>query len=355
MGKKAVGTFMKLTFNLVICLVSLITMAGYFVPYADPAVYPSMPFLGLAIPALLILCALFIIWLIFKRQFIWLLFPILAIAANYRYLNGMFQYSPPASAAGKTMKIMTLNAGAVHQEVRLILDDILLHAREEEVDIICFQEFNGIRGMPGLDSLFGAYPSRSKPDRGDGKLLLAVFSKYPITDWQIIPFENSCNDGLWCDLSIDGRPVRIVNVHMQTTSITQSRALIEGIKENYVIGDLHGVNQLQNTIQSNFVKRAEQARQVHAIVQSTRSPLILCGDFNDTPVSYTYQTIRGDLLKDGFKSCGNGYGYTFHGFFDLLRIDFILYSQGIHPVSYYSLPQEWSDHNPVFMGFTLAE
>ena len=38
MGKKAVGTFMKLTFNLVICLVSLITMAGYFVPYADPAV-----------------------------------------------------------------------------------------------------------------------------------------------------------------------------------------------------------------------------------------------------------------------------------------------------------------------------
>ena len=92
-----------------------------------------------------------------------------------------------------------------------------------------------------------------------------------------------------------------------------------------------------------------------AIVQSTRSPLILCGDFNDTPVSYTYQTIRGDLLKDGFKSCGNGYGYTFHGFFDLLRIDFILYSQGIHPVSYYSLPQEWSDHNPVFMGFTLAE
>ena len=94
MGKKAVGTFMKLTFNLVICLVSLITMAGYFVPYADPAVYPSMPFLGLAIPALLILCALFIIWLIFKRQFIWLLFPILAIAANYRYLNGMFQYSP---------------------------------------------------------------------------------------------------------------------------------------------------------------------------------------------------------------------------------------------------------------------
>lgn len=103
------------------------------------------------------------------------------------------------------------------------------------------------------------------------------------------------------------------------------------------------------------MKRAEQARQVHAIVQSTRSPLILCGDFNDTPVSYTYQTIRGDLLKDGFKSCGNGYGYTFHGFFDLLRIDFILYSQGIHPVSYYSLPQEWSDHNPVFMGFTLAE
>lgn len=90
---------MKLTFNLVICLVSLITMAGYFVPYADPAVYPSMPFLGLAIPVLLILCALFIIWLIFKRQFIWLLFPILAIAANYRYLNGMFQYSSPASAA----------------------------------------------------------------------------------------------------------------------------------------------------------------------------------------------------------------------------------------------------------------
>lgn len=355
MGKKAVGTFMKLTFNLVICLVSLITMAGYFVPFADPAVHPSMPFLGLAIPALLILCMLFIIWLIFKRQFVWLLFPVLAIAANYRYLSGTFQYSSPVSAAGKTMKIMTLNAGAVHREVRLILDDILLHTREEGVDVICFQEFNGIKGTPGLDSLFSAYPYRIEPDRGDGKLFLAVFSKYPITDWQMIPFENSCNDGLWCDLSIDGQTVRIVNVHMQTTSITQNRALIEDIKKNYVVGNLYGVNQLQNTIESNFVKRAEQARQVHAVVQSTRSPLILCGDFNDTPISYTYQTIRGNLLKDGFKSCGNGYGYTFHGFFDLLRIDFILYSQGIHPLSYYSLPQEWSDHNPVFMGFALTE
>ena len=184
--------------------------------------------------------------------------------------------------------------------MRLILDDILLHAREEEVDIICFRNSTA-SGDARSGFSVRRYPYRSEPDRGDGKLLLAVFSKYPITDWQIIPFENSCNDGLWCDLSIDGRPVRIVNVHMQTTSITQSRALIEGIKENYVIGDLHGVNQLQNTIQSNFVKRAEQARQVHAIVQSTRSPLILCGDFNDTPVSYTYQTIRGDLLKDGFK------------------------------------------------------
>ena len=38
-------------------------------------------------------------------------------------------------------------------------------------------------------------------------------------------------------------------------------------------------------------------------------PVILCGDFNDTPASYTYRTVKGDLT-DGFRDCGSGFGYT---------------------------------------------
>ena len=108
---------------------------------------------------------------------------------------------------------------------------------------------------------------------------------------------------------------------------------------------------LQNTISDlkySFKERAKQAILLRQIIDTTVYPVIICGDFNDTPASYTYHKIKGKYI-DGFRQRGNGYGFTFKGLVKLLRIDYILYSKHFTGLQYTSPETEWSDHNPVIM------
>ena len=75
-------------------------------------------------------------------------------------------------------------------------------------------------------------------------------------------------------------------------------------------------------------------------------PVIICGDFNDIPMSYAYRTVASGL-DDTFSKKGNGYVHTFNGFFGLLRIDYILVSKQFETLSYDVFPIDASDHYPV--------
>ena len=80
-----------------------------------------------------------------------------------------------------------------------------------------------------------------------------------------------------------------------------------------------------------------------------RSPwprLVLAGDFNDTPSSYTYREMKG-ALTDGFRRCGNGYGGTFRYLGGLLRIDYVFYDDTFECVRYYMPSEVVSDHKVV--------
>jgi endonuclease/exonuclease/phosphatase family metal-dependent hydrolase len=76
----------------------------------------------------------------------------------------------------------------------------------------------------------------------------------------------------------------------------------------------------------------------------------VCGDFNDVPYSYVYNTMLGDLV-DGFKECGSGLMYTFRS--RSVRIDYIFHSKSLKGITYYKLDQNYSDHYPVFMKIAL--
>ncbi|WP_347396275.1 endonuclease/exonuclease/phosphatase family protein [Parabacteroides leei] len=72
-------------------------------------------------------------------------------------------------------------------------------------------------------------------------------------------------------------------------------------------------------MKSNYRKRAEQADMIHAEIKCSPYPVLVCGDFNDTPASYTYHRVRKDLV-DGFRDCGSGYQYTFRQLYNLIVI-----------------------------------
>ena len=50
-----------------------------------------------------------------------------------------------------------------------------------------------------------------------------------------------------------------------------------------------------------FLKRASQVEIIQEYVRRSPYPVILCGDFNDTPVSYTMGTLTNEL-KDALEN-----------------------------------------------------
>ena len=115
-------------------------------------------------------------------------------------------------------------------------------------------------------------------------------------------------------------------------------------------------NKLLEAIYGNYMMgmyfRVGQAQMVATEVQNSRHPVLLCGDFNDVPYSYVYNTMLGNMV-DGFRECGSGWMYTFRGK-KRVRIDYIFHDQSIRGVDYYRLSDlSYSDHYPVFMKIRL--
>ena len=92
----------------------------------------------------------------------------------------------------------------------------------------------------------------------------------------------------------------------------------------------------------------EDAFREYLVKLDAEKPVIVCGDFNDTPLSYTYRLMsRG--LQDAFREKGRGFSHTYRGFYNTFRIDYVLVSDDFEVLSYEVPSVEFSDHHPVFV------
>ena len=208
------------------------------------------------------------------------------------------------------------------------------------------QEFiaNEIPIASPLFALFSYWPSPSIPNFPPKDIIRpAIFSKYPISETQLITFKNSKNCALLCTINVKGKYIRIFNNHLQTTDLTQIKEKGNDIahKEFY--------NQLRiQALQRNSLIRAQQADNIRSLVQQSPYPVIMCGDFNDSPFSYTYKAMLGNL-KDGFITNGKGYASSYRYASKMFRIDYIFYSEPLKGTNYYTSEFGESDHYPVIL------
>ena len=98
-------------------------------------------------------------------------------------------------------------------------------------------------------------------------------------------------------------------------------------------GDIHGDTDLAERL-------AERAEKEHCDL------VILCGDLNDTPVSYCYRQFNS-LLDDAFIASGNGIGTTYIGEIPSNRIDYIFYSPALGSANFTTHEVDYSDHKPI--------
>ena len=263
-----------------------------------------------------------------------------------------------SNSSSAYLTVATYNVDSFNQEhTGYSCKQIAEYMKSLGVDIFCFQEF-GINKEFGVDSLYVAlseWPYHYIPSSPEGESLLqlALFSRYPIKDQQLITYPESNNCSLWCDIDFNGHTVRLFNNHLQTTDVSSNKHKLEKeLKaDNSARIELAAIT-LADGLHNNFKKRAAQANKINQLITASPYPTLVCGDFNSLPSSYTYRTVKGNL-NDGFQTCGHGYMYTFRYFKHLLRIDYIFHSQEFKGMDYFSPDINYSDHNPVVMWMKL--
>ncbi|WP_321332117.1 endonuclease/exonuclease/phosphatase family protein [uncultured Bacteroides sp.] len=338
-------------------ILACLAIAGTFARYISPIHSSLLPLLGMLLPVLITLNLIIAIYWVIRRRY-WMCMPILAIALNFSYLNCIFQISLGEKvllANHKSLKVATYNVHSFGNEFDgFSCKKIARYMNDQKVDIICFQEFAGNNDFT-IDSIKQALSawkySVIVPYNELNLIPLAVFSKYSITNSRLITYPGSRNCSLWCDIIINGKKLRLFNNHLQTTNMSTNRKDINRALQETgnTYGESEALIKALTQTGTNFIKRAQQAETVRKLVAESPYPVLLCGDLNSTPSSYTYHTVKSNLL-DGFQTSGRGYAYTYRFYKHLLRIDYIFHSPELQGVNYFSPDINLcSDHNPVIM------
>ena len=145
------------------------------------------------------------------------------------------------------------------------------------------------------------------------------------------------------------RPIAFFD--LETTGLNRTLAKVSKLKKAGLdLGDNKAIDAIYGNYVLGIMARTGQANIVANEIRQAGRPVIVCGDFNDVPYSYVYNTMLGDLV-DGFKECGSGLMYTFRS--RSVRIDYIFHSKSLKGITYYKLDQNYSDHYPVFMKVAL--
>jgi endonuclease/exonuclease/phosphatase family metal-dependent hydrolase len=151
---------------------------------------------------------------------------------------------------------------------------------------------------------------------------------------------------IFVDLVKNQDTFRIYNVHLQSIRLKQEDYSL--FKDGAAsIEKKSMVRLLIEKLRIAYPKRAEQARAVIDHVQTSPYPTIVCGDFNDTPMSYAYNQFD-KLLIDAFRESGFGIGTTYIGKVPAGRIDYIFHSKKIHSANFKVQKDVFSDHRSVY-------
>ncbi len=345
--KKAI-IYLFLFLNILVILALLISYLAVYIP-PDKFWVPS--FFGLAFPFFVAANILFIVfWAIVKPRF--LFFSMVSVLAGWGFINRYVQIGGK-NTGRDGIKIITYNvqnfAGIKEADQKESANRILDFLDNQNADIICLQEtrlrknkiFNITEAVKNLESIKHYHYASSSATLGQ-----VTFTRYPIIKMGEIRYEKSNNMAIYTDVLIGSDTVRIFNVHLQSYRIDPRKyAIIDspGIDEEE---DIKEIREIGGKLKRGFQMRAGQVREIKKVIDKTPYSVIICGDFNDTPVSYSYQQMRGDL-NDAFISSGKGFGRTYIGKLPSYRIDNILYSDTFKSFNFKAFDFRASDHLPV--------
>ena len=353
--------FSKILRSLNIAVI-FITFGAYLAPYISPQTTWFFAIFGLFYPVLLALNILFFLFWLWRKK-LYSLYSLGCILLGWTHLTGLmgFNLSQPIPKESLTVlsynthsltHLFPLNKSRKDTKNRIAEQNAFKESLEKKigkVEILCFQEFRAYKNTVGkLKTLFDLPYFERHKGRGT-----AIFSKYPIIKKGEIKFENTGNSSLWIDIEIDKEVVRIYSIHFESSKISDDANVLKDDANLRDKKTWQGIRGILGKYRRSTNTRVDQMSIVKQHISETPHPVIVCGDFNDTPVSYVYEQMSKGLC-DNFKEAGRGWGATYNGSIPMLRIDYILtefdnftvYEHGI-------LKEGYSDHYPVYSQLKL--
>jgi len=230
--------------------------------------------------------------------------------------------------------------------------------RKSNAKIVCLQEFYSKKdiGKNAKDSILTQ--SRLKSShivyttiKGEKTSFgIATFTAFPIFNRGSVQMKAEDNYCIYSDIIIEKDTIRIYNIHLESIHLGEKDyRLIDGFNSNDTI-DVKGLKNIFWKFKKSYKKRALQVNSIVDHIKTCRYPVILCGDFNDTPYSYVYGQLSS-FLTDAFRISGHGIGYTYINKYPAFRIDYILHSSELKSFGFKSQKIKLSDHYPVECNF----
>lgn len=355
--------FLHRTLVIICILFAIGLLLSYLSVYINPERFWFLALVGLAYPMLLIINLLFLIyWTIrWKRLF---LIPFIAVLFGVNHLTNYIQlpFGRNIETNTPSIKVLSYNVNLFRlyawSKETPTFDKIFSFAKEKDINIVCFQEFfirNGKLNEKTASSLLNMNSHvvliRMNKLSGYG---IATYSSFPIIDRGEIKFENTSNACIYSDLKVKEDTIRVYNCHLQSLRLKERNLNFLISQDNKDESNAFDeVKDISFKFRDALIKRAQQVNLITEHIKKCKYPVILCGDFNDAPFSYTYHELTRDLT-DTFKEAGRGLANTYVRFFPY-RIDYILHSTSIKAINFASPRVDYSDHYPVIGSFALKE
>lgn len=352
-----IGCYNKALFGLAWWPVELLTLGAFYL--------------------LVLLLLFFLFWILAKPVFCVISFT--AIVSSYMPLTNIIapRFSSDFSmhkSDSSALRVMSWNVAQFDvlynkrsPETRDRMIDLI---NQYQPDIACFQEFVAGDTLFDLNtpyyrkySFYSTYEFAEKLglynyfytyDFRDDFLNhqhfgIMIYSRYPIINRQTLsffPYDYNSNFQ-YVDIVKGNDTTRVFNIHLQSMKFTDiNRSYIDNpsIESKK---DLQKTKSVVAKIKAGFLKRKTQSDRIKAAINESPYPVIVCGDFNDVPNSYAYQTI-GRGLQNAFAEKGSGLGRTFSSISPTLRIDNIFVSRKYEVKQYTRVEKKLSDHYPIF-------
>lgn len=341
-------------------LAILALLASYIAPYISPDLIWPVAFAGLTFPALILINVLFIIyWLIFFNMKF--LFSLAAIVIGWGHVTKFIQLNAKKTTekSENAISVVSFNAryfgvmDGIKSEDEDLFKDKLTRISP---DVVCMQEMFVMHDVEtsALHQYFKSYFKdyykanvKVKDNRWHCDNM-AILSKFPIINKGVVEHHpESYNYTIFADIVAFGDTFRIINTHLQ--SIKFEKREYEAVKKISIDNEKQDVEAYKNIVtkmKMAFLMRAKQTDSIADFISQSPYKIIVCGDFNDTPLSYAYKNIKGEM-KDAFTEAGSGLGRTYVGSMPSFRIDYIMGDESFVFANYYAKAFDFSDHKMV--------